>query len=107
MMWVLLVAAIAGCGSSPKSDTIRIALNWFPESEHGGFFTAGRERYYAADHHDVTLVAGGPGVPVIPRVASRGDGLRRRERRRRGGRARRRRTGGGAQWRPSTRARSA
>jgi len=54
-----------GCGSSPKSDTIRIALNWFPESEHGGFFTAVVNGYYAADHHDVTLVAGGPGVPVI------------------------------------------
>ena len=40
MMWVLLVAVIAGCGSTQKSDTIRIALNWFPESEHGGFFAA-------------------------------------------------------------------
>jgi len=71
MMWVLLVAVIAGCGSTPKSDTIRIALNWFPESEHGGFFAAFVNGYYAADHHDVTLVPGGPGVPVLPRVASR------------------------------------
>lgn len=68
---LLLALVIVGCGSKPASDTIRIALNWFPESEHGGFFTAAVNGYYAADHHDVTLVAGGPGVPVIPRVASR------------------------------------
>lgn len=70
-VWMLLVALIAACGSQPASDTIRVALNWFPESEHGGYFTAVVNGWYAEAHHDVTLVAGGPGVPVIPRVASR------------------------------------
>jgi NitT/TauT family transport system substrate-binding protein len=66
----LVVAAVVGCGGAPAPDTIRIALNWFPETEHGGYFAAVAHGLFAERGRTVELVAGGPGVPVIPRVAS-------------------------------------
>ena len=47
-----------------------IALNWFPEAEHGGFFAAQAAGLYKAAGLDVELLAGGPGVPVLQQVAT-------------------------------------
>jgi NitT/TauT family transport system substrate-binding protein len=49
---------------------VRLALNWFPESEHGGYFAALAGGDFAAHGLAVEIVPGGPGVPVAPRVAS-------------------------------------
>src|SRR6185295_5051334 len=67
MRFALVVAAVwlAGCGQSSSPDGVRIALNWFPEPEHGGYFAAD------GDGLSVDILSGGPGVPVVPRVASR------------------------------------
>jgi NitT/TauT family transport system substrate-binding protein len=67
---LLLVTALAGCGGGP-SDTVRLALNWFPESEHGGYFAAEVHGLFAARGLTVEIRPGGPGVPVVPQVASR------------------------------------
>lgn len=67
----LLALALAACGPEPRGDAVRIALNWFPESEHGGFFAADVHGLFAARGVTVDLKPGGPGVPVVPRVASR------------------------------------
>src|SRR5262249_49023734 len=47
------------------------ALNWFPESEHGGYFAASVHGLFAERGVSVDIRPGGPGVPVVPRVASR------------------------------------
>ena len=65
---VVLCAACGGAG--PPSDMVRLALNWFPESEHGGYFAALVDGGYAARGITIEILPGGPGVPVAPRVAS-------------------------------------
>ena len=69
----LLAACAIACGGGGGKTVggVRIALNWFPESEHGGYFAALVDGLYSARGATVELLSGGPGVPVIPRVASR------------------------------------
>jgi NitT/TauT family transport system substrate-binding protein len=66
---VTLAAAVACGGGSPAPRRVRLALNWFPEAEHGGYFAA---LELARDAGlGIEIVPGGPGVPVVPRVAAR------------------------------------
>jgi NitT/TauT family transport system substrate-binding protein len=50
--------------------TVQLALNWFPEAEHGGFYTAQVEGFFASRFVAVEILGGGPDAPVIQRVAS-------------------------------------
>lgn len=83
--WCLIGVLVLGCGPAtttpvkPTSSTttepaslksISIALNWFPEAEHGGYYAAIEHGYFAEEGLDVTLLAGGPKAPVIPQVAA-------------------------------------
>ena len=86
---ILLLALIAGCQtqSAPPTPTtaapniggtvpaqtpidVTLALNWFPEAEHGGFYAALVHGYFAEEGLNVTIRGGGPKVPVIADVAS-------------------------------------
>jgi NitT/TauT family transport system substrate-binding protein len=49
----------AGCG---KSSKIRLALNWKPDPQFGGF--------YAAPFHDVEILQGGAGTPTVQMVGA-------------------------------------
>ncbi len=49
---------------------VTLALNWFPEAEHGGFYAALVHGEYAKEGLDVTIQPGGPQAPVIPQVAT-------------------------------------
>ena len=49
---------------------IKLALNWFPEAEHGGFYAAHIHGYYAARNLEVEILGGGPDAPVIQRVST-------------------------------------
>lgn len=53
-----------------RMQKVSLLLNWFPEHQHGGFYTALINGYYAEEGLDVTILPGGPQVPVIQRVAS-------------------------------------
>jgi NitT/TauT family transport system substrate-binding protein len=68
----LALAGLVACGggATPDGTSLRLALNWFPEAEHGGYFAADGEGLYRAAGITVEIVPGGPGVPVVPRVAS-------------------------------------
>lgn len=69
---LLTLVCLVGCGGSPPNPrVVRIALNWFPESEHGGYFAAAVHGFFAERGLTVEIRPGGPGVPVLPRVASR------------------------------------
>jgi NitT/TauT family transport system substrate-binding protein len=67
---MLLLACAVACGRNDGARTTRLALNWFPEVEHGGFFAALVHGLYGERGRTVEILPGGPGVPVVPRVAS-------------------------------------
>lgn len=72
---VLILSACGGPPASPPEDNdapikVRLALNWFPEAEHGGFYAALEHGYYSEAGLDVEILPGGPGASVIPRVAT-------------------------------------
>ena len=58
-----------GTSSSAAPVPISLALNWFPEAEHGGFYAALVHGYFADEGLHVTIRPGGPKAPVIPEVA--------------------------------------
>jgi NitT/TauT family transport system substrate-binding protein len=85
---LVLVALLVGCGKAkqpaavpetntggatkidaPKLRSVTLALNWFPEMEHGGFYAAQAAGYFAEEGLDVKIVPGGSQVPVIQNVA--------------------------------------
>lgn len=56
--------------AAPKEEAtplkpVKVALNWFPEPEFGGFYQAWVDGTYKAAGLSVDLVPGGPGVPVL------------------------------------------
>jgi len=70
--WLGLIAACAiACGGARAPDSLRLALNWFPEPEHGGYLAGVVHGLFAERGLTVEIRPGGPGVPVVPRVASR------------------------------------
>lgn len=86
--WCLVGLLFVGCGTATTTSPVQtipeagaesvsqrlqpfsIALNWFPEAEHGGYYAAIEHGYFAEEGLDVTLLAGGPKAPVIPQVAA-------------------------------------
>jgi NitT/TauT family transport system substrate-binding protein len=66
---VVMLAACGGRAADPRG--VSLALNWFPETEHGGYFAALVQGDYAERKVTVDIKPGGPNVPVVPRVASR------------------------------------
>ncbi len=69
----LVLASLAGCSQPQPAggrDHVRIALNWFPEPEHGGFYAALVHGYYQEAGLDVEILPGGPDVPLLQRVAA-------------------------------------
>jgi NitT/TauT family transport system substrate-binding protein len=55
--------------SGAKRDTVKLQLNWLPDPQFGGFYTAKIQGEYEREGIDVEIVAGGPGSQPIPRVA--------------------------------------
>jgi len=76
MLLLILSAAVmlAGCESdSPRQEgrpVVKLALNWFPEAEHGGYYAAQVHGYYNGHDLEVEIIGGGPDAPVIQRVAT-------------------------------------
>jgi len=68
MKRIALIALLAAASLTPAATTV--ALNWFPEAEHGGFFAAQAAGLYKAKGLDVQLLPGGPGAPVLQQVAT-------------------------------------
>lgn len=53
--------ALAGCRGKSTAESnglvpVRLQLDWYPQPEHGGFFTAQRLGYYKAEGLDVTIL---------------------------------------------------
>ena len=81
---ILLVAVsmLTGCRSekAPTKPTISesedsltkvsLQLNWFPEAEHGGYYTAALYGYFEEEGLEVEILPGGPNSPVIQQLVS-------------------------------------
>ena len=57
-------------GQDAGLTAVKLALNWFPEAEHGGFYAAQIQGFYRQRGVAVEILGGGPDAPVIQRVAS-------------------------------------
>ena len=68
-MWFVLLACATptptAAPEAPAPRAVQMALNWYPEPEFGGFYEAKLSGAAAAAGIDLTLVPGGPGVPVL------------------------------------------
>ncbi|WP_454192848.1 ABC transporter substrate-binding protein [Paenibacillus sp. Marseille-Q7038] len=82
---IVLSMALTACGGGTSSENpdqaagtpeqttktpVKVVLNWFAKSEHGGFYAAEEEGIYEAKNLDVTIEPGGPQVSSIQIVAS-------------------------------------
>ena len=75
---VLFVVAFPGCGrtsgasdSNSKTGLTKVTLqaDWYPQPEHGGFYTALVKGYYKDEGLDVTIQPGGPYTVVEQQVS--------------------------------------
>ena len=74
-LFCILFLFACGQGETPPpteegKTRVKLALNWFPEAEHGGFYAAHIHGYYAARNIEVEILGGGPDAPVIQRVST-------------------------------------
>jgi NitT/TauT family transport system substrate-binding protein len=67
--WLTSLLVSTGAVAEAASP-VKMALNWFPEAEHAGFYHALEAGLYAAQGVSVELIPGGPGVPVLQQVAT-------------------------------------
>ena len=74
---VLLSALLCACsrgGSGASAGAgptkVKLALNWVPEPEFGGFYAAREGGAYKAENLEVEIMGGGAGVPGGPRGAT-------------------------------------
>src|SRR4029079_11684477 len=51
-------------------EHVTLQLNWYPEVEHGGYYSAKVDGLFEAEGLDVEILAGGPETPVIQQVAT-------------------------------------
>jgi len=65
-------AAPASSDATARPDAIHVALalNWFPEAEHGGYFAALVHGYYRDAGFEVKILPGAASSSVLQRVAS-------------------------------------
>jgi NitT/TauT family transport system substrate-binding protein len=78
--WLLLAGCSRDAGTPAvapgKSDAssepvaVEIALNWYPEAEHGGFYAALLNGEYEKEGLKVTIRPGGPQAPALQQVAT-------------------------------------
>jgi len=70
----LVLTALMCCGCVQHAEVkpaangmvrVKLALNWYPEVEHGGFIAAETQGLYHTEKLDVELVPGGPGAPQL------------------------------------------
>ncbi len=68
---LISVSSLLGCSqpSSPDSESpapkVQLALNWYPETEHGGFIAADTEGYYKDQGLTVEILPGDTNAPSL------------------------------------------
>jgi NitT/TauT family transport system substrate-binding protein len=71
---IALALAASGCHRAPSDSRgatkIVLQADWYPQPEHGGFYTAIAKGLYASEGLDVSVQPGGPYVSVEKQVSS-------------------------------------
>jgi len=68
---ILTCCLLFGCGETDKTaPALSLALNWFPEAEHGGYYAVVIEGHAKRAGLHLEIQAGGPDAPVIQKVAT-------------------------------------
>lgn len=76
---VVLSALFFACSGSPQEaggpppstrTPVKVALNWFPEPEFGGFYEGVLGGHYADAGLDVEIIPGGPSAPTLELLGS-------------------------------------
>ncbi len=60
----------AAAETKPALTKVKLALNWVPEPEFGGFYAAREGGAFSRQGLDVEILGGGAGVPVMQMVAT-------------------------------------
>jgi NitT/TauT family transport system substrate-binding protein len=72
LLFALLALLAVGCHRSSETGLPKVILqaDWYPQPEHGGFYTALVNGYYKDEGLDVIIQPGGPYVSVEQQVAT-------------------------------------
>lgn len=77
LLSIFILFFVSSCGSEQgpaakknSAQKVKLALNWFPEAEHGGFYAAQLHDYFKIENLDVDIQKGGPSAPVVQKVAT-------------------------------------
>ncbi len=71
LSWLVIgCSKSAPAASADGTKKVKLALNWVPEPEFGGFYEAKESGAFAAEKLDVEIQGGGAGVPVVQMVAT-------------------------------------
>ena len=73
MLSVLLTSCQPSAGTPDRGSSLRkvtLQADWYPQPEHGGFYTALAKGYYKEEGLDLIIVPGGPYVVVPQQVAA-------------------------------------
>jgi NitT/TauT family transport system substrate-binding protein len=73
LTFIAVALSFSGCHRAPTSSGVtKIVLqaDWYPQPEHGGFYTAIAKGLYASEGLDVSVQPGGPYVSVEKQVSS-------------------------------------
>ena len=60
LLSLVALLSIACDGSKPEADRpVQLALNWFPEAEHGGYYAAQVHGDYSRSGVEIEILGGG------------------------------------------------
>ncbi|MEE2750009.1 MAG: ABC transporter substrate-binding protein [Myxococcota bacterium] len=62
--------AATGPARPVENVSVKLALNWYPEPEFGGFYEGVLGGHYAKAGFDVEILPGGPGAPTLELLAT-------------------------------------
>lgn len=68
--FLLSISILCLSFSSIAADSLKLALNWKPEPQFGGFYTASQSGFFKKQNLNVQILEGGSGTPTIQMLAA-------------------------------------
>lgn len=77
LVWIACFSLLLGCSksdggkqSSEGPAQVKLALNWLPDPEFGGFYAGREDGLFKKNGIEVEILGGGAGTPVVQMVAT-------------------------------------